>query len=166
MLIPDALRARLKGAFGPLAKSDAELIRMCKGRKIAAVGDTSAYRFLTLNIRPGIAAFDFRTRRAAVENKVSNAISAAYPGAMRVVNPAGTLTEGLAEACKSVAQKGEGAIFVDGEEDMAALVLMAELGSGWVVAYGQPDEGIAVVKCMGYAKRKAKKLLLELSSSA
>ena len=50
-------------------------------------------------------------------------------------------------------------IFVYGEEDMLALPLFAMVPDGSVVLYGQPLEGIVIVKVNSQIRKKAKNII-------
>jgi uncharacterized protein (UPF0218 family) len=77
-----------------------------------------------------------------------------------VDNPAGVITEDLIDAVGNALKSDEHVrIFVRGEEDLAAVpaILMAPEGSA--VLYGQPDEGVVLVKITSDKKEQMEDLL-------
>jgi len=56
-------------------------------------------------------------------------------------------------------------IFVYGEEDMLALPLFVMVPDGSVVIYGQPLEGVVIVKINKDIRKKAQDLICKLTAS-
>ena len=76
-----------------------------------------------------------------------------------IENQPGHITDALAREVERVVGRGEGKIFVDGEEDLAALVVLSVAPDGAVVVYGQPDEGPVLVRVNDEVRGSAKTLL-------
>jgi len=156
VLLSEELRATLKkplGKTGPIA----QLLPLAEGKKIIAVGDQVVFALLSKGIRPHLAVFDFRTLRKPVNIAVKERLEKEYPDANRVRNPAGEITEGLALIAPMLMRDG-GALLVDGEEDLAALVFISMMKNGYVVMYGQPGEGVVLVEENSEGKKIAKKI--------
>ena len=57
-------------------------------------------------------------------------------------------------------------IFVYGEEDMLVLPLFAMVPDGSVVLYGQPLEGIVIVKVNSQIREKAKNIICRIGAES
>ena len=151
------------GKTGPLG----QLLPLTKGKRIIAVGDQVVFALLSHGIRPHVAVFDFKTLRNPVDIAVRERLEKEYPDANRVYNPAGEITKGLALIAPILMRDG-GALLVEGEEDLAALVFIDIMEKGYVVLYGQPGEGAVLVEENGEGKKLVKKIAgkLKLASLA
>ncbi len=76
-----------------------------------------------------------------------------------VVNPPGQITPMLARGILLALRQHLIYIFVDGEEDLAAVVLLMLLPLGSSIYYGQPHEGLVRWEVTEDAKAKMAKLL-------
>ena len=130
---------------------------------IIAVGDVTVRALQDLGRPADIALVDGRTRREPWEG-AEGLDPSAYDGVLQCESPAGSLTPSLLEACEhAVSSWMEGRathlIEVDGEEDLAPLLLhpLAPLDS--VVLYGQPGRGVVVRWCSEEAKQRCRRLL-------
>jgi len=156
VVLADELKTILKkplGKAGPLGR----LLPLAKGKKIIAVGDQVVFALLSRGIRPHVAVFDFKTLRNPVDIKVRARLEKEYPDANRVRNPAGEITRGLVLMAPILMRDG-GALLVEGEEDLAALVFIDMMEEGYVVLYGQPGEGAVLVEDDSEGKKIAKKI--------
>ena len=126
--------------------------------KIIAVGDIVVLSLLEKGIRPFASVFDFRSMRTEISEEQKKRLMLEYPSPACVSNPPGTITEGLEKASKSLANKG-GALLVEGEEDLASLVLAADSKLGAVLVYGQPNEGVVAIECGQNIRKKASAIL-------
>jgi uncharacterized protein (UPF0218 family) len=145
--LPDSLRSELKDPMGPIF-TDAESLLQEAGSPLITVGDVVTYHVIEAGNTPALALVDDRTERSAVEDEVADSI-AEYDGFDREVhvsNPAAVLTEELLRELR-FALEGEKStiLLVDGEEDLAALPVIAAAPIGASVVYGQPGEGMVLV---------------------
>ncbi|WP_262179447.1 GTP-dependent dephospho-CoA kinase family protein [Haloarcula laminariae] len=156
--LPRELRSELKEPMGDIYTDTAALLSDA-GAPLVAVGDMVTYHLLEAGRVPDLALVDERTKRSAVEDDVTAAITG-FDRTVAVDNPAGTLTHELLAAMRD-GLDGDGTTLVDveGEEDLAALpaVLMAP-GTASVV-YGQPDEGMVLVAPDGGVRERARSIL-------
>lgn len=157
LVVPESLRAELRKPLGKLMQFQ-EFADRYKDAKIISVGDVVTISLLDRGIRPFLCVYDFRSMRVDLEKAARQKIKAAYPEFSSVPNPPGTITDELEQAAKAMAKKG-GALFVDGEEDLAALVFIKNSPSGCVIIYGQPSEGVVAVECNNASKKAAGLLL-------
>lgn len=162
---PDVLPL-LKKPFGILVPdsevTEDRIKKMIKGaRKVIAVGDATTERMIGFGITPDIAVIDGRERRA------KRADSVIYDAEhVKCTNPAGAIS---AQAVKIIdeALKSAGVVLinVDGEEDLLALPLFAKAPDGSVVLYGQPLEGMVVVKINSAKRKRARDLMKRITGS-
>lgn len=154
--LTEDLKAILKK---PLGKTGAleQIIPLAKGRKIIAVGDQVVFGLLSKGIRPHVAVFDFRTMRMEVAGGVRERIEKEYPSPQKITNPPGTISEELFVLAPVLIKEG-GALFVEGEEDLAAFPFILFLDKKSVVLYGQPGEGCVLVEEKSEGKKMVKRI--------
>ncbi|ASJ03508.1 hypothetical protein A3L09_09680 [Thermococcus profundus] len=163
-LLTPELRGELKEPLGDLVRGEipepyVKLAPLLKSSDfVITVGDVVTENVLNVGLFPDVAIYDLRTKRREYTPSVdSNAVF------LTVKNPPGTITKALLNAIRKgveIALRGRRVyIKVNGEEDLAAIpaVLYAPLGS--VVLYGQPDEGVVLIKVTPECKRRCAKLL-------
>ena len=158
------LRERLKQPLGELIKgSFAETmgrLRMILGNErpplIISVGDTVS-RNLTLNqMHPQLAIVDNHCMRHVVQKPVRLAVDRI----VHVKNPQATITEEAMTAIQE-ALRGNCSVMmvVEGEEDLLALAAIMNAPDNSLVVYGQPLEGIVVVRVTAEKKAEIARLL-------
>jgi len=152
LLLPDELRSLLKDPLGRLYRGNGlECVTAMKkellsARKIAAIGDMTAYYLLKASILPDLLVVDNKTKRLPVSDHVLEKLEHESYKTEKVQNPAATLSKDLIDMIRASLDGNERVkIVVEGEEDLATLpaILYAPLGS--VVVYGQPNEGSVLV---------------------
>jgi uncharacterized protein (UPF0218 family) len=84
-----------------------------------------------------------------------------YPAKeFRCSNPSGTISSNAVEVLSMVAKRrSRSRVVVDGEEDMLALPLFYILPIGSIVLYGQPLEGMVVVRITSSKQDESKALM-------
>ncbi len=130
---------------------------------VIAVGDVTVRTMEELGRPADIALIDGLTKREPWEGSNSIDISA-YDGILHCESPPGFLTPSLLEACEKAASSwlkdGQtNLIEVDGEEDLAPLLLHPLSPLGAVVLYGQPGKGVVVRRCSEETKNRCRNLL-------
>lgn len=161
MRLPERHRGALREPLGRLVP-DAEVTRESvmggapAGAALVTVGDATAERAAALGLEPLLQVVDGRTRRGGC------AVPRPPPGAAVVEceNPAG----GISAGCEAAVREALGAgspvqLLVRGEEDLLALPACLHAPDGAVVAYGQPGEGLVVVRVDAGARARAGRLL-------
>ncbi|MFB6143368.1 MAG: GTP-dependent dephospho-CoA kinase family protein [Halorientalis sp.] len=145
--LQQSLRSELKEPFGPLYQ-DAEALLADATTPIVAVGDIVTYHLVSAGHVPHLALVDGRTKRSAVEAHIEAAIAEeAFDREVQVDNPPATLSAALLETLReALADEGTTIVVVDGEEDLAALPAIVAAPEGASVVYGQPDEGMVLVR--------------------
>lgn len=165
--LPDKLREQLKKPYGELYSGNGtdvtrKLINdFGNPAKVIAVGDIVTFNLLDAGVIPDISFVDDRTKRTPASNIIVKGTK--HPRFKRVTvnNPAGFITDELLNAMsKAMDSDTPIRIFVDGEEDLAALpaITMAPISS--VIIYGLPDEGAVLVR-VTKDKQKEIQLLLD-----
>ena len=124
---------------------------------IVAVGDVSVATLLEFGVIPDIALVDGMTKRIELEQKVD---LSDFSLILSAQNPAGEVTPSLIESIHAALHSDQTTcIEVDGEEDLAPLIvhLLSPLGTN--VIYGQPGKGVVLRITDLKAKRQCRKLL-------
>jgi len=159
----EGLRSELKEPFGPVDPDTAAVLRTA-GRPLVTVGDIVTFHVLDADTTPDVALVDERTQRAAVDEHVREAIDdSRFDRELTVGNPPGTLTIALLEALRAaLADDATTLIRVDGEEDLAALPVIATAPDGASVLYGQPDEGVVHVSVDDAVRARVRDMLTRM----
>jgi uncharacterized protein (UPF0218 family) len=119
---------------------------LLSAKKVAAIGDMTAFYLLEASIVPDLLVVDNKTKRMPVSDHVREMLDHESYKTVTVKNPAATITKDLIGLIReSLNGTTHVKIVVEGEEDLATLpaILYAPLGS--VVVYGQPNEGSVLV---------------------
>ncbi|WP_297534604.1 GTP-dependent dephospho-CoA kinase [Thermococcus sp.] len=164
--LTEKLRRELKEPLGELVKGPIpepylRIKEELRGKTVITVGDVVTENVLKLGIPPSLALYDLRTKRADYSPDIN-----AKAIFMTVSNPPGTITKALLDAVRKafrLIERGRPVhILVSGEEDLGAIpaVLYAPLGS--VVLYGQPDEGVVLIKVTPECKRRCAQILAKM----
>ncbi|MEW6605595.1 MAG: GTP-dependent dephospho-CoA kinase family protein [Thermoproteota archaeon] len=150
----------LKQPFGALIP-DSQITKqkvasMLKGtKKVITVGDATTERLVSFGMTPDIAIVDGRERRSR----------RSYPPnydakELQCANSAGTISKEAVKILQDALKtKPPVRVIVDGEEDLLALPLFMMSPVGSVVLYGQPLEGLVVVKITATKQKQAKDLM-------
>jgi uncharacterized protein (UPF0218 family) len=162
-IVTPKLRAKLKEPFGALIQgtfsetmSKLETIaEREKPPRIISVGDTVSRNLHEHGVNPQLSITDNKRMRKRIQPRIFPAKSI-----VRVKNPQGTITEEAITAIQEALESGEQAhIIVDGEEDLLTLIAVLHAPEGSLVVYGQPYEGIVVVKVTPEKKAKVMEIL-------
>lgn len=146
LLLPEAMREELKRPLGTLHKTlDDALaeVRRLRPPKTVAVGDVVTYEMLKRSALPDVSIIDGKARRELFAPDKRYRVAQRE---VRVENPAGRLTDGLRQAVRRAVYDVRTRIFVYGEEDLAVLAVAEAAPTGTAILYGQPNEGVVVVR--------------------
>jgi len=150
------LRVKLKKPIGTLIRgSFAETMKIFKDMAekekppvIISVGDTVSKNLAENHVFPQLSIVDNRIMRRNIPS-----IPLTAEKTIHVKNPPGTITEealiAIQEALKSNCRVK---IVVDGEEDLLTLIAVLYSPKNSFVIYGQPHEGVVVVKATNEKK--------------
>jgi len=148
--ITPEVREQLKIPLGRFV--DIAALKSLKCR-IISIGDVCTLGLLESGIMPHLAVFDFRSMRRELEPEMVRALRAAFRNPVKYRNPPGTVSEEIIRDAPALIAKG-GAILIDGEEDLTALAFILAASDDDAVIYGQPNEGLVLVRPDEKIKRK------------
>ncbi|RLI90544.1 MAG: DUF359 domain-containing protein [Candidatus Altiarchaeales archaeon] len=157
--LPKHLRKKLKKPFGHLISSIDEL--EIESEIIICVGDKTSEEALKRGIKPKICVYDGKIKRKDI--KIPLVIKNFAAKEIEIKNPPGSLTDESFDAV-NLALKSESnfKIKVDGEEDLITLAVIDLAPLNSLVLYGQPDEGVVVVRVDNKNKIKVRSILKEM----
>jgi uncharacterized protein (UPF0218 family) len=150
----------LKQPFGTLIPdkqvTKQKIASMLQGsKKIITVGDATTERLVGLGITPDVAVIDGRERRSTRSYPSNYAAKE-----LHCANPAGTISKEAAKVLQDALKtKPPVRVLVKGEEDLLALPVFAMAQECSAVLYGQPLEGLVVVKITSAKQKQAKDLM-------
>jgi len=132
----------IRGSFDETMRELEKLVERERPSKVISVGDVISDNMIKHNILPQVLVVDNRVMRKTIKP-----ILADVDRTLHVKNPRGTLTD---EAWLVIQEAMEGSkrtrVLVDGEEDLITLVAVLCAPEDAIVVYGQPHEGIVVIK--------------------
>jgi uncharacterized protein (UPF0218 family) len=150
-MLPEELREKLKKPFGKVYKTLPDI-----DGDIVTVGDIVTKTVIENNIIPKLSIFDLKTKR-----NIPVEINHIFKKIIKIKNPAGCISDEAIESIKylSTINDKDIALLVDGEEDLLALIVIKYFPIGTYVLYGQPDEGIVVLKIDEKLKQEINEIL-------
>ncbi len=159
--LPTHLRKKLKKPFGNLIPdvNDLEI----ETEIVICVGDKTSEEILGRGIKPKICVYDGMIKREKIQ--IPDVIKKFKAEDIEIKNPPGTLTKEAFDAFKSAFKsKLNFKIKVDGEEDLTTLAAIDVAPVGSIVIYGQPNEGVVVVRVDNKNKIRVKNILDEMEN--
>ena len=168
-LTPECTRI-LKEPFGDLIPdkniSRSRLNSILKNaKKIISVGDATTERLISFDIIPNVSVIDGKERRIKrafkdISSIKGNQIEKNMFKELRCSNQPGTISKKAVDVLEdALSMSSHVRIIVEGEEDLLALPLFLILPQGSILMYGQPFEGLVVVKINSKVRKKAKDLM-------
>ena len=147
MKLPDSLRDQMKIPLGVLLpenqtqKSEIQKF-LSQESYIITVGDRTTEKMIDFDLIPSLQIVDGQEKREKREPpKLENATE------LTVDNPATEITsQSISTIKKAFTLKSPVRIFVNGEEDLLVLPVCIHAPENAVVMYGQPHEGLVIVK--------------------
>ncbi|MCL4436697.1 MAG: GTP-dependent dephospho-CoA kinase family protein [Thaumarchaeota archaeon] len=128
------------------------------GLLTVTVGDATTEKLLSLGFTPDVEIVDSREMRRDRDPPASK-----YRGIIRASNPAGCLTdEALQAVSEALRSEKPVRIWVKGEEDLMALPVLALYPNGTTVLYGQPKQGLVVLRIDEDIRGVARSLLSKM----
>jgi uncharacterized protein (UPF0218 family) len=145
----------IRGSFNETIKEFKHMIEKEKPTTLISVGDVVSKNLVRSSIFPQLLIVDNKVMRRKIQSvtlKANEEIS--------VKNPRGTITsEALKAVQEAVKINRSVKIVVDGEEDLLTLVAVLYAPENSFVVYGQPQEGIVVVKVTQQKKAEVAEIL-------
>lgn len=129
--------------------------------RIISVGDAVSKNMIIHNFPVDVLVVDNKVMRKPIDPILAEVDQTLY-----LKNPPGTLSEEAWVIIKE-ALSGEvrTRVLVDGEEDLLTLVAVLCAPDNSVVVYGQPHEGIVVVKVTRKTRKKARQFVSEMENA-
>jgi len=162
LVLTEELRQRLKQPLGELIRGTPEecnrkLKKLAEEEKPTAfilVGDTISRNAVDAGIWPSVIIIDGREMR-----QEAPPIPHTARRVLQTSNPPGAISQDAWKTVEKAAAEGNCLVLVNGEEDLLTLaaILVAQVGS--IVAYGQPHEGIVVVKVTADKKKEIQQIV-------
>ncbi|MEM4703600.1 MAG: DUF359 domain-containing protein [Candidatus Bathyarchaeia archaeon] len=132
----------IRGSFAETVDRFKNLVGKEKPRFIVSVGDTVSRNLVRNNLTPKLMIVDNRSMRRKTQK-----LQASTERTVQVENPPATITEEAVKAIKeALTSEGATKITVNGEEDLLALIAVMYASENSFVVYGQPYEGMVVIK--------------------
>jgi len=158
--LPDSLREQMKIPLGVLLpESQADKLHIEKylsdNSYIISVGDRTTEKMIDFDLIPSLQIIDGQEKREKREPpKLEHAIE------LTVDNPAAEITfESISMIKKAFTLQSPVRIFVNGEEDLLVLPVCIHAPENAVVLYGQPNEGLVIVRITPEIRNKVQGLL-------
>ena len=168
--LPLKIRIRLKKPLGELISGSYDetmeklklLVEKEKPPCIISVGDVVSRNLVAKRFHPKLLIVDNRVMRSNVEPAKLDAEEE-----KRVKNPPGTITFEALNAIKEASKAAHTVkIVVDGEEDLLALIAIQYAPENAFIVYGQPHEGLVVVRATLQKKAEVAEILEEMRAHA
>ena len=161
-VLPDKLRDFLKEPMGQLV-NEKKLLNLLKNEQyIVSIGDLVTYTILKNHIEPIFCVVDFKTRRGKCPLEIVKLIKSFGKKSIIIKNPPGTISDDLWKVIEIAFENLEAdtlRIEIDGEDDLASLVVIFLAPEDVTIIYGLPDKGVLVVKPTFENKKKVKEIL-------
>jgi len=153
LILPKRLRRKLKEPFGRLYTSP-EDAPIPEGAFLISVGDFTTHNLIKTGLKPNLAIIDNLIQRKTSKYKIRYDAKI-----LKCKNPPGTITDELWTSInEAIKSKDNFLIIVDGEEDLAVLPSIILAPPNTLIFYGQPNEGVVLVKAEKM-KQKAEELI-------
>lgn len=145
----------IRGSFDETMKKLKDLVKRENPPMMISVGDDVSKNLTKNNMFPKLSIVDNKVMRRTIQPIALTADKTLY-----VKNPPGTITEeALATIQEALKHDGSVKILVDGEEDLLTLAAALYAPENSFVVYGQPREGIVVVKVTNQKRITVTKIL-------
>jgi hypothetical protein len=132
----------IKGSFSETIKKLADITAKEKPTAIISVGDVVSKNLMKSHVFPQLSIVDNKVMRRKIPPIPTKAEKI-----LHVKNPPGTITDEAITAIQEALKSNQHVkIVVDGEEDLLTLIAVLYAPQNSFVIYGQPNEGIVVVK--------------------
>ncbi len=158
MKLADENRGKFKEPLGMLVPDQdvtCDMIQeMAQRSAIITVGDATTQRVLDCGITPAVHIVDGLEKRSKRDPPSSACLQ------MQCTNPPGEITQDAVSVIRQAVSSREPVrVLVHGEEDLLVLPVCIHASLGSTILYGQPNQGLVVVKLTTQVRDKAGLLL-------
>lgn len=162
LFLPEVEKQWFKKPFGELHK-DINFLASEHPEKVVTVGDVVSRDCNALSFKQKLSIIDFVIQRKDTFHQIEELGFSGKEKTFETDNPSSTLTINLVrsiqQAVSLFAKEEQIVIIVHGEEDLAVIPLVLALPLGFVILYGQPNEGVVRLPVTSEAKDVAHSLL-------
>jgi len=145
----------IRGSFSETMRTLKKFINKEKPVAIISVGDAVLKNLAENSLHPQLSIVDNRIMRRKIRP-----IKFATEKTVHIKNPRGSITDEAIKAIRDALRSGcRVKIVVDGEEDLLTLIAILYSQENALVVYGQPLEGIVVVKVTPEKKAEIAEIL-------
>jgi len=159
--INEGLRGELKDPLGKLVPNSGinkGFFAKLKNKRIITVGDRTTEVISGAGLDIAMEIVDGRERRVS-----RNPPDSHFQIQVNVRNPPGEITDQAVNAIRECLKDEQRVrIYVDGEEDLLTLPSIYFSDVGGFVLYGQPAQGIVLVRVDNHTKGKAERIMREM----
>jgi uncharacterized protein (UPF0218 family) len=149
----------IRGSFTETMKRFKSMIDKEKSTFVISVGDTVSKNLAKSHVLLQLAIIDNRCMR----RKVQEPTQLIAEKIVHVKNPQATITtEAMGAIQEALKSNIHTTIVVDGEEDLLTLIAVLYAPNGSFVLYGQPYEGLVVVKVTSEKKAEVAEILEQM----
>lgn len=125
--------------------------------RLILVGDTVSRNAIQSGIKPDVVIIDnSEMRREAVQFRYE------MKHLFRALNPAGAIESGAWQTVEEAVRVGNSIVEVDGEEDLLTLAAVLAAPSKSLVVYGQPGDGIVLVRVSENKKKEIEEFIKQM----
>jgi len=169
LILPEKLRKKLKKPLGTLIGGEFEetirefkkILAKVEPTKLIAVGDAVSEALMKNGIFPEVFIVDNKIMRKGIVPIKFDAERTIY-----AKNPAGTISDEAWKAVKEALNSNmRTKIIIDGEEDLLALPAVLFAPENSFVVYGQPREGMVIIKVTKEKRAEVKSIIEEMEPS-
>ncbi|MGI0011018.1 MAG: GTP-dependent dephospho-CoA kinase family protein [Nitrosopumilaceae archaeon] len=162
MHLPENLRDSLKKPLGILIK-DSEttkeniLKNIPQGSFVISVGDATTEKLIRYGITPSLQIVD------GLEKRFKRMLPSSTATTFSCHNPPAQITEESLGVIKKALQVPPARIIIIGEEDLLVLPVCVYAPENSIVMYGQPNEGLVIVRINSEIRNKALSIMDSMS---
>jgi len=170
LILPEKLRKRLKkplgtlivGNFDETVEKFKEILAKEKPTRLIAVGDAVSESLMKNGVFPDVFIIDNRVMRKEITPLKFGAERTLY-----AKNPAGTISKEAWEKIKNALNSDlQTKIIINGEEDLLALPAVLFAPENSFVVYGQPHEGMVIIKVTKEKRREVESIIDEMKTNS
>jgi len=148
----------ISGPTEDVVKKISGMIEDMVPSKVIAVGDGASDNLEKRGVRADVFIVDNKVMRRPIAP-----IKVEVDQTLYLKNPPGTITDEAWHVVKeAMKQEKRVKILVEGEEDLLTLVAVLSAPYNSIVIYGQPDEGLVLIRVTGGTKKVISRLVDEM----